>query len=120
MLAKAALIWAWVPDSVKVALLLAPALMVAPPARLTVTRPLATVRRVVARLPSTSLTLTPAMASATSSVAACAPGTVLTGASLITITLIVVTAATELKTPSFTTVLMVRGVAVGFCVVFSN
>ena len=89
MLVKAALIWACVPDSVKVPLLLAPALMVAPPARLMVRLPLTTVRRVVARLPSTSLTLTPDIVSARSSVATCAPGTVLTGASLVPVTVMV-------------------------------
>ena len=75
------MICACVPESVRVELPFAPALIVAPPARLTVTAPLVTVRRVVERLPSTSLTLTPPIESAVSSFTACAPGTALTGAS---------------------------------------
>ena len=42
-LASAALICAWVPDRVSVELPFAPALIVAPPARLTFSEPLATV-----------------------------------------------------------------------------
>ena len=75
-------------DKVSVVELFAPALIVAPPARLTVTVPLPTVSCVVARLPSTSLTLTPPSASAVSSVTVCAPGTTFTGASLTLVTVI--------------------------------
>ena len=67
----------------------APALIVAPPARLTVTVPLPTVSAVVAKLPSTSVTESPLIDSAVSSLTVCAPGTVFTGASLTLVTLIV-------------------------------
>jgi hypothetical protein len=53
------LICACVPDSVSVELPFAPALMVAPPARLTLSVPLVTVSWVLDRLPSTSLTERP-------------------------------------------------------------
>ena len=66
----------------------APALIVAPPARLTVTAPLPTVNCVVERLPSTSLTLTPEIESAVSSLTLCAPGTVFTGPSFTEATVI--------------------------------
>ena len=82
------MICACVPDSVRVEEPFAPALMVAPPARLTFSEPLVTVSCVVARLPSTSLTLTPAMESAVSSLTVCAPGTVLTGPSFTELTVI--------------------------------
>ena len=66
----------------------APALIVAPPARLTVTVPFVTVSCVVDRLPSTSLTLTPPIESAVSSFTVCAPGTVFTGPSFTELTVI--------------------------------
>ena len=87
-LARAALIWACVPDSVSVEEPFAPALMVAPPARLTVTVPFVTVSCVVARLPSTSFTEMPAIESAVSSLTVCAPGTVFTGPSFTELTVI--------------------------------
>ena len=68
---------------------LAPLLMVAPPAKLTVRLPLSTLILLVARLPSTSLTLMPVIDSAVSSFTLWALGTVLTGASLVTPTLMV-------------------------------
>ena len=61
------------------ALLFAPAEIAAPPARLTLTLPLATVSRTVERLPSGSLTDRPVIASGVSSATLCAPGTALTG-----------------------------------------
>ena len=73
------MICAWVPESVSVELPFAPALMVAPPARLTLSVPLLTVSRVADRLPSTSLTEMPAIESDVSSLTVCAPGTVLPG-----------------------------------------
>ncbi len=75
------MICACVPDSVRVEEPLAPALMLAPPARLTFNVPLATVSCVVARLPSTSLTEIPPIESNVSSFTVCAPGTVFTGPS---------------------------------------
>ena len=57
--------------------------MLAPPARLTFRPPLATVSVTLSGPPSTSLTEIPAMASGVSSAPACAPGTVVTGTSLI-------------------------------------
>jgi hypothetical protein len=84
------LICAWVPDSVRVEVPFAPALIVAPPARLTVTAPLVTVRRVVDRLPSTSFTDTPPIASAVSSFTLWAAGTVFTGPSLTALTVIAI------------------------------
>ena len=75
------MICACVPLRVSVLLLLAPALMMAPPVRFTVKLPFATLKLVVARLPSTSLTLRPVIARLVSSVALCVPGKVLTGAS---------------------------------------
>src|SRR5437660_4118651 len=56
-------------------------LIVAPPARFTVTVPFVTASCTVLRLPSTSVTLMPPTASAVSSLTTCAPGTVFTGAS---------------------------------------
>ena len=82
------MIWACVPDSVSVELPLAPALIVAPPARLTFSAPLVTVSCVVERLPSTSLTEMPAIESEVSSLTVCAPGTVFTGPSLTELTVI--------------------------------
>ncbi|MEY4006704.1 MAG: hypothetical protein RLZZ221_2800, partial [Verrucomicrobiota bacterium] len=90
--ASAALICAAVPASVSVALLLAPALIVAPVVpRVTAKVPFVTVRRVVARFPSTSATLiaaAPLNASAVSSATVCDPGTVFTGASFTDVTVI--------------------------------
>ena len=82
------MIWACVPESVRLEEPFAPALIVAPPARLTVTAPFVTVRRVVERLPSTSLTLTPLIESAVSSFTVCAPGTVFIGPSFTELTVI--------------------------------
>ena len=87
-LARAALIWACVPDRVRVEEPLAPALMVAPPARLTLRAPLVTLSCVVARLPSTSFTEIPAIESEVSSFTVCAPGTLFTGPSLTEVTVI--------------------------------
>ena len=80
------MICACVPLRVSVLLLLAPALMVAPPSRDTLSLPWSTVRRVLARLPSTSWTLRPVMARSVSSATVCAPGTVFSGASLTAVT----------------------------------
>ena len=80
------MICACVPLNVSVPVPFAPALIVAPPARLTFSVPLPTVSCVVARLPSTSVTLTPAIDSAVSSATVCAPGTVFTGASFTAVT----------------------------------
>ena len=85
-MASAALICACVPLSVSVLLPLAPALMLAPPARLRFKVPLFTLKRVVARLPSTSFTLRPLMARLVFSLTVCAPDTVWTGASLTLLT----------------------------------
>ena len=82
MAASAALICACVPDSVRLALALAPALMVAPPARLTLSVPLPTLTLTVARLPCGSTTDTPLITRVVSSLTDCAPGTVLTGGPL--------------------------------------
>ena len=82
------MICAWVPDSVSVALPFAPALIVAPPARLTFSAPFVTESCVVARLPSTSLTETPLIESDVSSFTVCAPGTVFTGPSFTELTVI--------------------------------
>ncbi|MCY1381475.1 hypothetical protein D9M69_693860 [compost metagenome] len=76
------------PARVSVALPLAPAEIVAPPPRSTVSVPLATLNWVVARLPSTSTTLMPVIGRAVSSSTPWAPGTVLTGASLTGVTVI--------------------------------
>ena len=76
------------PESVRVEEPLAPALIVAPPARLTFSAPLVTVSCVVERLPSTSLTDTPPIESAVSSFTVCAPGTVFTGPSFTELTVI--------------------------------
>ena len=94
------MICACVPESVRVEEPLAPALIVAPPARLTVTAPLVTVRRVVDRLPSTSLTLTPPIESAVSSFTLCAPGTVLTGPSFTELTVIATASESVAPLPS--------------------
>ena len=82
------MICACVPESVRVELPLAPALMLAPPTKLTFSEPLATVSCVETRLPSTSLTEMPAMESAVSSLTVCAPGTVLRGPSFTDVTVI--------------------------------
>ena len=90
-LASAALICASVPDRVSVEEPLAPALMLAPPARLTLSVPFETLSCVVARLPSTSITLivlAPVKTSTASSLTVRAPGTVLTGASFTELTVI--------------------------------
>ena len=76
------------PDSVRVEEPFAPALIVAPPARLTFSAPLVTVSCVVDRLPSTSLTEIPPIESAVSSLTVCAPGTVFTGPSFTELTVI--------------------------------
>jgi hypothetical protein len=86
MVASAALIWACVPESVSVEEPFAPALMVAPPARLTFSTPFVTVSCVVDRLPSTSFTDTPPIARALSSLTLCAPGTAFTGPSFTELT----------------------------------
>ena len=86
--ASAALICACVPDSVSVELPFAPALIVAPPARLTFSAPLVTLTCVVDRLPSTSLTEIPPIGSAVSSLTVCAAGTTLTGPSFTELTVI--------------------------------
>jgi hypothetical protein len=117
------LIWACVPESVSVELPFAPALIVAPPARLTVTVPLVTVKRVVERLPSTSFTLIvfgPVNVSAVSSFTVRAPGTVLTGASFTAVTSMRAMAALDVPLPSVTVTLIVRCVVEGVSVVFSN
>ena len=80
--------WGWVPESVRVLVPLAPALMVAPPARLTVTVPFVTPSCTVLRLPSTSETPIPGIASAVSSFTVCGPGTVFTGALSTAVTVI--------------------------------
>jgi hypothetical protein len=92
-LASAALICACVPASVRVAEPFAPAPMVAPPARLTFSTPFATLSCVVARLPSTSLTLTalpPVKASAVSSLTLTAAGVEFTGPSLTAFTVMLI------------------------------
>ncbi len=91
------MICACVPESVSVELPLAPALTVAPPARLTFNVPLATVICVVATLPSTSLTEIPPIESNVSSFTVCAPGTVFTGPSFTEDT--VIETASESVTP---------------------
>ena len=93
------------PASLKLALALAPALIVAPPARLTVNVPLPTVSCVVAMLPSTSFTLirfAPVNVSAVSSPTVLAPPTVFTGASLTAATFTVTVAVSV--TPPLVTV----------------
>ncbi len=80
------MICACVPESVSVELPFAPALTVAPPARLTFNVPLVTVSCVVERLPSTSLTDIPPIESNVSSFTVCAPGTAFTGPSLTELT----------------------------------
>ena len=119
-MANAALIWACVPDRVRLGLPLTPALMVAPLRLAMVTLPLPTVRRVLARLPSTSLTLKPLMVRLTSSVAVWVPGTVLTGASLTEMTVMVATAVFDVKAPSFTVTLITRAVVLGFSEELAN
>ena len=101
-MANAALICACVPASVSAPLPLAPAPMVAPPARLTVSVPLPTDSATVPTLPSRSLTLMPPIASAVSSFTVCAPGTVLTGASLALVTVTLMTWVSKPPAPSLT------------------
>jgi hypothetical protein len=74
--------------------------MVAPPARLTVSAPLVTLSCVVDRLPSTSLTLTPLIASTVSSFTLCAPGTVFSGTSFTGLTVIATVSASVAPFPS--------------------
>ena len=117
-LASAALICAWVPESVRVEVPLAPALIVAPPARLTFSAPLVTLSCVVARLPSTSLTEIPAIESDVSSFTLCAPGTVFTGPSFTELT--VIATASESVAPLASvesTVSVSRAVEVGVALV---
>ena len=82
------------PERVRVGLPLPPALMAAPFKLPMVTLPLPTVRRVVARLPSTSFTLKPVMLIGASSLTVCAAGMVLTGASFTVFTVMLVLPAT--------------------------
>ncbi len=79
---------AWLPDKVNVLLPLAPALMLAAPLSVTFNVPLVTASWTVLKLPSTSLTLMPAMPSGVFSLTDCAPGTVLNGLSLAAFTVI--------------------------------
>ena len=74
--------------------------MVAAPCSVTVTVPLSTESCVVARLPSTSVTLMPPIASAVSSLTTCAPGTVLTGASFTALTVIATGSVSESGVPA--------------------
>ena len=76
------MICAAVPESVSVPLPFAPAEMVAPPDKLTLTTPLVTLNCVVLKLPSGSLADTPVMVNGVSSAMVCTPGTTLTGARL--------------------------------------
>ena len=95
------MIWAAVPARVTVAVPLL--VMVAPPPAVTASVPLVTLTVVVKAVagPSTSATLTPAMASGVSSVALWAPGTVLTGGSLTAVT-VTLTLAVSLTPPEVT------------------
>ena len=105
--ARAAEIWPAVPASVSVAVPFAPAPSVAPPAaRLTVSAPLVTVSRVVARLPSTSTTptlntLATVNASVVSSASVALAGAVFTGASFTGVT-VTVTVAVSIAPPEVT------------------
>ncbi len=118
--ARAALICASVPESVSVPLPFAPAEIVAPPARLTVRVPWAALTAVVARLPSLSLTLMPAMAVLEFHSTDTDPGTELTGASLTATTSMVATAVLESRAPSVTLTVTTRSVVSGLAEVLSN
>ena len=99
-----------VPLSVKVLVPLAPALMVAAPLKVTVTVPCVTVSWVVARLPSTSVTLIrlgPVIANAVSSSTLTAAGAVFTGASLILLTVILTTSMSFNGTPALSVLVTV-------------
>ena len=87
-----------------------PALIEAPLRFPMVTVPLSTDSCVVARLPSTSLTLMPPMARLTSSVAVCVPGTVLTGRSL-TATMLKVSVEVSVPPAPSLTVYVITGIA---------
>ncbi len=65
---------------------MAPALILAAPLNVTFSVPLVTASCTVDRLPSTSLTLMPAMGRDVFSLTVCAPGTVLSGLSLAALT----------------------------------
>jgi hypothetical protein len=101
------LICACVPDSVRVEEPLAPAPIVAPPARLTVTVPLVTVSCVVDKLPSTSLTLMPPIGKAVSSLTVCAPGMLFTGPSFTEVTAMATAAESVTPLPSVDTTVSV-------------
>ena len=77
-----------VPESVRVPVPLAPELIVAPPPRVTVIVPLATLSLVVDRLLSPSLTLTPAIAKEVFLTTVWADGITLMGASTTELTVI--------------------------------
>ena len=94
------LICVCVPDNVSVAAPLEPAAIAAPPERLTVTVPCRTVSCTVARLTSPSVVLIPVMARAVSSLTVLLPGTVFTGAALVVITVMEITASAEYWAPS--------------------
>ena len=111
------MICAWVPARVRVPVPFAPALIVAPPARLTVTVPLPTVSAVVARLPSTSVTESPLIDSAVSSLTVCAPGTVFTGASFTAATVSVTVCVALGVAPSLATTVIDRLLVVGVSLV---
>ena len=64
----------------------------------------------VAKLPSTSLTLIPVILSSVSSATDCAVGTVLTGASFTATTFTVLTAGSLSPVPSFAVMVNVRAV----------
>ena len=93
------MIWAAVPARVTVPVALP--VMVAPPPAVTLSVPLVTLTVVVSAPPSTSATLTPAMASGLSSAVLWAPGTVLTGASLTAVT-VTLTLAVSVTPPDVT------------------
>jgi hypothetical protein len=82
------LIWVTPPESVTIALPLPP--IVAPPPAVTLSVPLVTVSVVVSAGLSASATDTPVIGSAVSSLTACAPGTVLTGASFTALTVMAI------------------------------
>ena len=119
-LAKAVLIWVSVPLKVKVAVLLLPAVINAPPTKLTFKTPPVTVSCVVAKLPFISVTDTPEIAVWVCSVTVCNPGTVLTGGlTAILLTAIVETTEFELSLPSLVTNVTVRLPSVKPALVFS-
>ena len=99
------------PDTVRVAVPSAPALMVAAPASVTVSVPFTTVNWVLARFPSTSVTLmvfAPVNASAVSSFTVCAPGTVFTGASFTAVTVMATGSVSESGVPALSVESTVR------------